>query len=460
MPMFHTTDKQGETNMKTIAKSIAVLGVISLAHIASAAISFPNTDGSGDISSAAAWDGTLPSATDAISISTNYYNNSPIIQYKALADASFNNMVVMTKRAMFDLTENSPKISIVGLKVYGEARNNDWKSSNASVTFKGGTWDLGGSMLMSCNTASGEDHRGNNRIVQFIDGAVVTNAGYVRVSYQEFGHTLRLSGAGTRLHATNMDGFDYNTSGKSNAFEVVQGAKASFSGFYKDTKGGSVPSSDVRVWYRTLVSGENSSLTTDGLVSIGTYYGGCTLDVVDGAVVQVKGNDGISVGNAQHSPDNTATVSNGTINAKSLKVGYLGTTGAASGNTLVIAGETPRIEVTGTVIITNASTLAFIIPSGGFTAERPLMTCASLYVSDDSQIEFRGLPSIGHVRDFPDKMTLVQAVNTLAVSESQVATLNEQLEAEGLKSLRVRIDDTGTQLILAVRRSGLSIVIR
>ena len=68
-----------------------------------------------------------------------------------------------------------------------------------------------------------------------------------------------------------MDGFDYNTSGKSNAFEVVQGAKASFSGFYKDTKGGSVPSSDVRVWYRTLVSGENSSLTTDGLVTIGGH---------------------------------------------------------------------------------------------------------------------------------------------------------------------------------------------
>ena len=583
---------------------------------------FPNADGSGDFSSPAAWGGSLPGSDTAISFSTNVYNAT--ISYKATADVTFGKMSVMTKKAAFDLTGANPTVSVKGLAVYGEVKNNDWQSSNASVNFEGGIWSLGGNMLATCNTASGQDHRGNDRLVQFSSGAVVTNAGYVRVSYQEQRHTLRFTGTGTRLYATNVNGFDYGTTGKSNAFEVVSGAQAVFSGDYKDSTASSVPTTDVRVWNRTLVTGEDAALMVSGQLNVGNYHGGCSLDVLDGATV--KSSNSIRVGNVQHAPDNrilvangaTLTgpvylggyseyassgnsmvvsnaaykgvrvvlgrtsggsrqrlvfcgdkslvnytfsetvfpifakspcsefilddgfswafapanvyfcdassvsssnsvhilrgaewtmpgtifnlggrtadcfdnrleigglatlsvavfrtqgegnrlvVSNGTLTAnssigKAMEIGYVGDSGAAANNTLVLSGRTPKLNVTGGLVVTNDSALVFAIPADGFDAASPLVEAASCEISSDSSIVFEGLSGLVGKVDLPEKMVLVRAQHTLGIGSQQLSAVNEQFVAAGLPTFRLKLAQGGKDLVLATQQRGLCLIFR
>lgn len=585
-------------------------------------VAFPNADGSGDFSRASAWGGSLPGSGTAVSFATNVYNKT--ISYKATSDVVFGKMTVMTKKASFDLATSLPKVSVAGLAVYGEVRNNDWQSSDASVNFMGGTWDLGGNMLATCNTASGQDHRGNNRLVQFSSGAVVTNAGYVRVSYQEQRHTLRFTGEGTRLHAANVNGFDYGTTGKSNAFEVVAGAKAVFSGAYKDATGNGAPTTDARVWYRTLVSGSGSGLTVSGELDIGNNYGGCSLEVLDGA--SVKSSNSIRVGNVQHAPDNRVfvangatlagpvylggysdnassgnsmvvsnatykgfrvvlgrtsggsrqslvfsgadsevnytfsetvfpvfakspcsefvlddgfswsfapaniyycdassvsssntvrilngakwsapsaifnlggrtadcianrleigadaklssavfrtqgkgnrlVVSNGTLKvtseiAKALEIGYVGDSGLAAENTVVLAGMTPKVDVTGGVAVSNGSSLMFAVPEVGFSSESSLIEAASCSFSPDATIAFEGLQALVGKTDLPEKMTLIQSGKAIGISAEQLAAANEQLAAAGLSTFRLKLANGGRDLVLKTVRKGFCILFR
>ena len=151
---------------------LAVAGAAFLAlcaNISSLAVDFPSA--SGDISSASAWGGTLPSTTDPVRFKTD---NGV---YTATNDVQFAAMTVTAANVTFNM----------GVAAGEDPRLLKFKSFMApskdqSILLNGGIWDFQGGNFSCCDRNT--NRKSSNQLITLDGGAIVTNIGSFRISYR------------------------------------------------------------------------------------------------------------------------------------------------------------------------------------------------------------------------------------------------------------------------------------
>lgn len=235
--------------MQTIVRQIALAGSIVLTGLSSAfaaVVDFPNADSSGDLSSAAAWGDTLPAATDTIQLNRSYGQTLTFGQ-----SCTFDSILFTGDRTANTIEIVSPdvKVTLLGATTAGPGIRSTGASA-ASLTLKGGTYDLSGTGILRPGPTS--DSKGNSQIV--LDGAVVTNAAEIAAEYDGNNGKLLLTN-GSRVYAARADHI-MSCSGfwRKGTVEVSGGSRLALSGsfapFNTYTDGGTF-----------LVTGEGSLVT-------------------------------------------------------------------------------------------------------------------------------------------------------------------------------------------------------
>ena len=127
-------------------------------------------------------------------------------------------------------------------------------------------------------------------------------------------------------------------------------------------------------WMRTssnctfTVSNGAKFIAPSGGLSIGhdealPYCHDNAIQVCSGGLLEIGGSDsGLRV----HCTNNTVLVSNGTIRASTVMIGYSSSGPAASGCRLTLQGATPKVEQTGAFWLRNDSVLRFELPASGY----------------------------------------------------------------------------------------------
>ena len=268
------------------------LAALALPLCATTASATDMTRGSGDLANPATWGGTLP--TDRIQFKGSG-------TYTISSDVTFAGMFLRWGGIMIDASANNPTITMTAPMDIEYDR---------SWTFKGGTYDFGGTN-MAFNVNTWDDGRfGKDNIT--LDGCIFTNSATLwlhRNNKEGCTYTLQ---NGAALHVNGQLGFTVNDRVASGlSLSVLSGSRVTCQKFTTDWASGGF------VNHRLVVSGAGSSFVTTGDNSnenwsrIGFVRGGESFLVDDGANVDFRANGRFYIGIQGNSSSNSVTVTGG-----------------------------------------------------------------------------------------------------------------------------------------------------
>ena len=425
------------------------------AAVTSFADVFPNSDGSGELSSAAAW-----GSPAWFSTTSPYGNSSYNLELNAagtytitgnVAFANLVNVLPKNKEAVIDCTtgEFRPTVSFTGLQ------GNSTANIHGTVfRLKGGDWDLGGGNI------DYSTYYGSNRKIVLDDYAVVTNvgalnlakttlmsnevvllkgskmfvSGAVSLCARRDGSFLRVTGGSTFYHAgasgknfqtgtgaNSQDTYSYSSGRNgiivSNANSRAFIAMGSGAYFYlgNGVAGGLLHVTDhayVQVGaslrmgnpsqLATTATGSNSLIRVDGGGCLRTDssvyipYGPTFGDIPGGNRFEVLA-DGVYTNKGNNAfyvreRGNALVVSNG--------IAYVGNISVAgTDNEIVLQGVTPRFVCTaGTghgFQLGSGNCIRFEIPPAGYAPDLvPVVSDKNVVFDEGSSLEISGLPAV------------------------------------------------------------------
>ena len=319
----------------------ALLGLVF--SVSAETVTFPNEDGSGDISSDAAWGGAKPALTDTAVI------NGADCTYTAKSDVEFGFVEVvnpapgyvspfthhsltldMRNSATGATADNPRTIRLSGLNSGSYAMD---------LTARGGVWDFKNGYGSGCLPTLASNWTEENSIT-FSDGAVVKG---IATGYYMFWNNTR-----SRFRLTGGSSFSASTfwpfnGGTDCSFEVLDGSSCTVGGL-QFGRGGSP--TEVCTGNRFVVAGQGSRFEafgyTDDAVSIG--YHSDSLPGSPGNVFCVTNGASVSfsafVVGSTHS--NTLWLDGGaTLSASTMRVGYR----AGATNNLVFVGKSSELYI-------------------------------------------------------------------------------------------------------------------
>ena len=191
--------KKYATKTTAFASALAAASCFTLigaSPAVAADVTFPDADSSGDLASEAAWGGTLPGPTDrpVIPNGKKTYTASADVSFAGISTAKIYNNTTIT----FDMTEAKSGSALRTVSL-SSGFVQDTGSNRQRILFKGGVWNVGGSLLLGNQTYDPEDAMWH--IIS--DGAAMNLAGDIGPSATSGGNChFRITGAGTKVVAS------------------------------------------------------------------------------------------------------------------------------------------------------------------------------------------------------------------------------------------------------------------
>lgn len=167
--------------------AVVALAALATGMVYGATVNFPDADGSHDISSEAAWGGTLPGTGDVIAIT-----GAVDTVVHASADVQFGQLQnMLTDGKNYELTFDQSLYPDVKLKFNG-FQFNGVNKSKLGTRFTGGHWDFGGAVF---DTGNNSTSYGNFRTLYVDGGAELTNIASIALGYtSQYGLLFDLGG--------------------------------------------------------------------------------------------------------------------------------------------------------------------------------------------------------------------------------------------------------------------------
>lgn len=477
---------KGQRDGNGLLRLIAIV-LVALAAVTSFADVFPNSDGSGELSSAVAW-----GSPAWFSTTSPYGNSSYDLELNAagtytitgnVAFAALVNGLPKNNEAVIDCTtgEFRPTVSLTGLR--------GTTGVNGTVfRLKGGDWDLGG------GTVDYSTYYGGNRKIVLDDNAVVTNVGAlnlakttlvnnevvllngskmfvsesVSIAARWAGSFIRVTGGGTFYHA-GASGKNFQTStGANNQDDFLSGrngiivsnansrafiAMGSGAHFYlgNGSAGGLLHvtdhayvqvGADLRVGNSgntapSAAIGSNSLIRVDGGGCLRTDdkvyfpYGPTFGDIPGGNRFEVLADSAYtntgSTAFYLREKGNAFVVSNGIASVGNISV-------AGTGNEIILKGVSPRFVCTaGTghgFQLGSGNCIRFEMPPAGYAPDFvPVVSDKNVVFDEGSSLEISGLRAVLSQMARDDvqtkTMTLMEVGNKFTGMDSVVAAIEE-----------------------------------
>lgn len=492
-------------------KEIILLLAATLAGVAAAA-TFPNADGSGELSSAAAWGNP-----EWFSKVSPYGNATEPLQvgvgsFTVKEDLKFAQLVVglgASQTAVIDCTtgEKRPKISVVGMGCHANRNMTVWE-------FKGGDWDFGGGALDYMT------QYGTDRKIVLSSGAIVTNVANLQFHKTNIsGNKLVLTGSsefyckGTCVLAAIGNNTSIQVQDGSRFYHEAANEKSYFAA-------GSDKTSSV-----SYTLGNNGIVVSNAWADIGSgcdYVGmngavGGLFSVSDGGYLHIAGSlhfgqrsdaagqcvnslvradsGGVLVTESVYMPyravpgdldasnrfevlagsictnrnlftlqhrGNDVIVSNGTMEVMN------GFSGSGANNRLVLRGDRPQVNVrystrTG-MVFGGDSVIRFELPPNGYRNEAaPVYVEKEFQLNDAATVELAGVEAaLKAAEEAGVRMrtyTLVHALRGLTISDEAIAAVQAKLP-EGCRFYKAN-DAVGIYLRLEIKpKTGLMLIFR
>lgn len=262
---------------KVVAVSIAFLSVLSSG---AATNDFPNADSSFDLSSAAAWGGTLPSSTDTIRLNKSYGQTLTISK-----DVTFDSLFFTKANSSNTVEVVDPNVTVTlkselntnpGIRPHG--------SESANLVLKGGTYDLCGKGGIYGSSPADSSGGTSDRYCKLtLDGVTVTNAADIAAASARnvSGNKLTFTN-GTRVWTKTANYFMSPTYYTTAASAVVSGGSQLII-----TDGSFIPFRNYLSGASLLVTGAGSIISNATQSSTALDYlfyqspKGCTIRVED-----------------------------------------------------------------------------------------------------------------------------------------------------------------------------------
>lgn len=287
----------------------------------------------GDIASSQGWGGTLPSSNDVVKFSTSG-------TYTASDDVEFAAMTVTAKNVTFDfrVQDGEPRsLKVTRLEAYKPGQK---------LKFNGGVIDIQDGLLLQC--AKGKNREGGGQLMEFSDGAVVTNVGEFRISYRDTNNTFRLSD-GSKMYVDSVY-WDYGE-GISNAVEILSGSEMVVYSYLRDSYFKN-PTKGYRTMSKILVSGDGSRLSlmyTNPVsdwesLSLGSVYAGGELTVSDCAII--TNTSQMVMGKGAYGNETKVSVLSGGVFNQASDV-LVGNVTGSHGHDIKIAGNGSKMTIAG-----------------------------------------------------------------------------------------------------------------
>ncbi len=339
--------KKATTSLNPAARA-AALGVAAFVAATSATrpafaadVTFPNSDSSGDLASAAAWGGTLPAATDRPKFTTSgqTFTASADIAFSGLYFSLANSSAVTVTLDMTDeSTGGSPRAITLGDGIVSQRSGSNDKAYTAWL--KGGRWDVTGGL------SSGE-YGGQIKVT---DGAEMTLSGNIAPRAGGNNASFVFSGEGTTVSGARAN-LQTIGGGASNYLRVEDGAMLSLTGGDSSTAAfqtGHTAGDGCHV----IVTGAGSKLkTTESAapVWVGNANNNHYISVEDGGALSVAGT--LVVGRnatSTYSGHYVLAKTGGTIDAKNVILGSNNSGGNATARNFrfIVDGATATVSGT------------------------------------------------------------------------------------------------------------------
>ena len=306
-----------------------------------AADTFPDADGSHDISSVTAWDGTIP-------LSAAF--GAPDVTYTAGADVQFGAVEVKEGNTVFDFSETPGRV----VTITNKGNCAFWLSGcNSSLELKGAKWYFPNNGIFSVGKP-GDSSYGTNSTVTLSGGCIVTNAGgFTIASYGNVDSKFVVKD-GAFFHMVGDGGHvTYMSDKRSGAsMEIIDGGRFYVDGYFWVDGGGSADppiNTDVSM----LVSGTGSHYgSTAGLYLGSKGHNASRVTFTDHASGDIGGV--VSLGYNNPSGGHVFTVEDGaTLNCGSVAIGHNTTEHILPNRVDVLGGAT--LTVANTLYVGNAN---------------------------------------------------------------------------------------------------------
>lgn len=209
--------------MQNIMRRIAVVGVISLSSGWSAfadVVTFPAEGGVYDLSSAAAWGGTLPATTDTIQLNQTY---GKVLTFSG--SCTFDTLLFKGNSTANTIEIADPEVVVrlSGTENAEPGIRTVTKTTSAALTLRGGTYDLNGKGVLTASAAT-VNNESNSGCSLTLDGVTVSNAASIAVANARSpGSCKMVLTNGTHVLAAAADKFMRGSGSWGSATGIVAG---------------------------------------------------------------------------------------------------------------------------------------------------------------------------------------------------------------------------------------------
>ena len=363
---------------KTRMTLIAAGAIFTLAAQA-ADYRFPTAGG--DISSAEAWGGTIPSGTD-----TATFDKTGV--YTASADVTLPTVILKKDGIAFDLTDTPTRaVTLTGTGVTSADDVFKIQTASGRSEFRGGVWNWGASASARFAVGANATYSGNEMV---LNGAVFSGFPNVYVGLNgSRDDTLVLTNGASVCGDSTFVCVARTPSAAGHRLVVNTGSSLDVGSFNTDLAG---TRSEATRGNGAVVSGGGSSVTTKANVTVGCRHDANEVLVGDGAALVVGGNLVIGdeaatrdnalavVGGARaeiagdcqvgnNGSCNTLTVSNASLVVTGVNGVRIGISSASSSNTVIVAGEAATVTCAKGVLFGSGSFNRLVL-TDGFTWDR------------------------------------------------------------------------------------------
>ena len=179
--------------MNKLAVSLLTLTAVAAAFADAPVKNFPNTDGSGDMASATAWNDAFPASTDTIQLNKSY--GMPLTFSKS---CTFEDLFVGKEKTTntIEITKADVVVKLLGVQD-GTPGIQNRGSTDTLLRFKGGTYDLNN----KGNFGPSRYGYGYHRDAFIVEDVVLTNVANVGATYS--GNQSRLIVSNSTIYATS-----------------------------------------------------------------------------------------------------------------------------------------------------------------------------------------------------------------------------------------------------------------
>ena len=211
-----------------------------------------------------------------------------------------------------------------------------------------------------------------------------------------------------------------------------------------------------------IVSNGAKFLTSSPGLSIGNdeslpYCHDNAIEVRSGGLLEISGSGGNGL--RIHGTNNTVLVSNGTVRASSVMIGYSNSGPAAHGCGLTLQGDTPKVDMTGAFWLRNDSVLRFELPASGYAADHVPIVARGIAFNPTARIEVEGYAA--YLASGGGELTLISFTNDPGVNNNVtfaqwIANQNDALDLPKRCKLMLVHDANGYKVVFRARNpSGL-----